>query len=420
IGIYGLAQDLEVLGSMPQIIADYQADNVNFIGSFPTLQEINNYTTLANNGSIQSLWRDNYRVILAANAVIANVPNVPGDGFTQTERNQLIGEAKFLRAIVYFNLVNLFAHPYQISSGTNDGIPLVTDPFSGDIVLYSRATVNEVHTLIEQDLTDAISLLPGDDLGNSQATVGAAHALLSRLYLYREDWTKAASEANYIVGNPTTYVPATSVDFYSKASGEELFTLVNTAVDNGGTGSGGWDGYYEPSEQGGRGDCPFSVDLINTFDPADERLLFSETGDNGMLYTRKFDDGANDASNVPVIRIGEIYLNRAEAIANSGGVVTQEIVDLLNMTRLRAGLTAYVLADFVDVNSLLDAISDERRFELAFEGHRRMDLLRTGRDLRPAIDPDFSESQPGDNLTILPIPQREMDLNSNLTQNTGY
>ncbi len=418
IGIYGLAQDLEVFGSMPAVISDFQSDNVNFIGSFPTLNAINNYATLANNASINGIWRDNFETILAANAVITNVPDVPGDGFTQAERDALIGEAKFMRAAVYFQMVNLFAHTYQIENGANDALPLITEPFTGEVVLYSRATLNEIHALIEQDLLDAITALPGDDLAPSRASVGAARTLLSRLYLYRGDFAAAATQASQVSGG--TYVPAVDNGYWAAGGSEFLFTIVNTAVDNGETGSGGWNSYYEPAEQGGRGDCPFSADLLAAFDPADARLAFSEVGDNGETYTLKFNDASTDVSFVPVVRVTEAYLNHAEALGNTSGTITQEMVDLLNMSRTRAGLTRFFIADFATVGDYLTAVLNERRLELAFEGHRRMDLLRNGQNLRPAGDVDFTASAPGQDQTILPIPQQERDLNPNLTQNNGY
>ncbi len=419
IGLYGLSQDLEVFGSMPQIIADYQSDNVNFIGSFPTLQEINNYNTLANNTSIDQLYEDNYEVILAANAAIENIPNVPDEAFTDDERNGLIAESKFLRALVYFNLVNLFAHPFQVSGGTNDAIPLITTPFSGEVELPSRESLNDIHGQIEQDLLDAIAVLPatGD---NSRATAGAARGVLARLYLYREQWTNAITQASVITSDAGTFPPAAGVEFYNSESSEYLMFISNTTDDNGTTGSGGWDSFYEPVEQDARGDCPFSADLLASYDASDLRLAYSEVGENGNTYTLKYDDAINNTSDAPIIRIGEVYLTHAEALAQEGQAVTQEILDLLNVTRTRAGLAAYLLSDFANVGELLDAIYNERRFELAFEGHRRMDLLRTGQSLRPATDDNFDESQPGDDLTILPIPQRERDLNSNLSQNNGY
>ncbi len=418
IGVYGLSQDLEVFGSMPAIIADFQSDNVNFIGSFPTLNEIKNYVTLANNTSIDQLWEDNYEAILAANAVIANTPLVEADGFTDAEKTQIVAEAKFLRAMIYFNMANLFAQPFQISGGSNDAVPLVLEPFTGEVVLPSRASLNEVHAQIALDLNDAIAGLPGDDLAlQNRATVSAARVVLSRLHLYREEWNDAITQASAVSGTAT---PATDYNFYTAGGSEYLFGLVNTAVDNGETGSGGWNSYYEPAEQGGRGDCPFSADLVAAYDAADARLAFSEVGANGQRYTLKFNDAATDVSISPLVRVTEAYLNHAEALANTSGSVTQEMVDLLNMSRTRAGLTAFTTGDFASVAAYLDAVLLERRLEFAFEGHRRMDLLRNGQNLRPASDVDFANSAPGGPLTVMPIPQRERDLNPNLTQNTGY
>ncbi len=424
IGVYGLAQDLDVFGSMPQIIGDFQADNVDFIGSFPTLNEIKNYTTLSDNTSIQAIWRDHYFVILAANAVIANVPNVVDENFTAEERAQLIAEAKFMRALTNFQLVNLFAHPYQQDNGASAGIPLVTEPFSGEVTLPERSSVNVVHEAIRTDLTEALADLPADyasaELTRGRATQGAANALLSRLHLYREEWQDAADYADDVITSPL-YDLAPDYSFYSGNTPETVFAIQNTAVDNGRTGSGGWSAFYEPAEQGGRGDAPFSASLIAAFEeePGDLRFAEKEEGDNGRLYTLKFNDAVNNTDNAPVIRVTEMYLNRAEALVELNGI-DPVAIGLMNELRLRAGLGTWTAADFATADELLDAIANERRKELAFEGHRRMDLLRRGQPLRPAGDSNFSNSQPGADKTIMPIPQRERDLNTNLSQNSGY
>lgn len=426
IGVYGLAQDLEVFGSMPQIIADFQADNVDFIGSFPTLNEIKNYTTLSDNSSTQVIWRDNYFVILAANAVIVNVPDVVDETFTDEERAQLVAEAKFMRAFVNFQLVNLFAHPYQIDNGASAGIPLVTEPFSGEVELPERSSVEEVHQAIITDLTQALPDLPVEygspELTRGRATQGAANALLSRVHLYREEWQAAADYAEDVISSPL-YELAGDYSFYSANTSETIFAIQNTAVDNGRTGSGGWSAFYEPAEQGGRGDAPFSADLITAFEeePGDLRFAQKEEGDNSRFYTLKFNDAINNTDDVPLIRVTEMYLNRAEALAQlAASGMDAEALGLINELRERANLPLWTAGDFAGKQEFLDAIANERRKELAFEGHRRMDLLRMGEPLRPAGDPEFDESQPGDDKTIMPIPQRERDLNPNLSQNTGY
>ena len=420
IGAYSRMQDLEVFGSMPQVISDYQADNVGFIGSFPTLQDINDYSTLADNGSIENIWRDHYRVVLAANAVITNVPTVDDPTFTEEEKNQLVAEAKFIRAITYFQLVNLFANSYPVADGSNPGVPIILEPFGTEVEFPERATLNEVHSQVETDLTEAIPDLPASLEG--RATQGAAQALLSRLHLYRGEWAEAAEFARTVIDGGV-YSLAGNYRFYSQNTPEEIFSLQNSEVDNGVTGSGGWSSYYNPAQAGGRGDAPFSSDLLAAYGSEDLRftelnqVLVSQGGDT-TYFTTKFPDGVTNADNVPLIRITEMHLNLAEALAEQDGV-NEESLMLINELRERAGLEELTLDAFGSDEEFIAAILDERRKELAFEGHRRMDLLRKGLPLRTeGIGADVAN--PGDPRTILPIPQREIDVNPSLVQNDGY
>lgn len=420
IGVYSLGQDLEVFGSMPQVIADYQSDNVDFIGSFPTLQDINNYTTLSDNSSIQVIWRDHYNLILAANAVIENVPNVDDPAFTAEEKAQFVAEAKFLRAMTYFQLVNLFADSYPVADGSNPGVPLVLEPFEAEVEFPERATLDQVHAQVQQDLQDAATGLSGLALAPSRASSASAQALLSRLHLYRGEWQQAADLAKTVM-DAGGFALSPGYDFYSQNTSEEIFSLQNSATDNGRTGSGGWASYYNPAELNGRGDAPFSQDLLDAYaqEPGDKRFTaLTQVGENELTYTTKFPDAINNSDNVPLIRITEMYLNRAEALAELNGV-NQESVDLVNALRARAGLPAWTIGQFVSQEAFIDAILTERRKELAFEGHRRMDLLRKAKPLRTS-GPTADNAQPDDPKTILPIPQREVDLNPNLGQNDGY
>ena len=125
-GAYSLSQDLDVFGAMPQIINDFMFNNVNFVGSFPTLNDINQFITASDNATTQGIFRDTYEAILAANAVIHFVPMVEDETFTQESRDQIVGEAKYLRGILYFNLVTLFANPYAADNGASPGVALVT------------------------------------------------------------------------------------------------------------------------------------------------------------------------------------------------------------------------------------------------------------------------------------------------------
>ena len=162
IGSYSRLQDLDVYGSMPQIIGDFQADNVTFIGSFPTLNDIALSTVLSDNATVETIFRDHYRAILAANAVIQNVPNVDDPGFSDAEKAQFIAEAKFVRALANFNLVNLFGQPYNVDNGNTPGIAIVREPavLNGEFIMPARSSVAETYDFIEQDLLEAVEDLP--------------------------------------------------------------------------------------------------------------------------------------------------------------------------------------------------------------------------------------------------------------------
>lgn len=421
LGVYSLSQQFDVFGSLPAIIADFQADNVDFIGSFPTLQEIRLFSTAADNGSLSTMWYQHYRVINAANNVIARVNDVPG--LSDALKAQFVAEARFMRALMHFQLVNNYAQPANIGGDGAPGVPIVTEPFEGTVELPARATVGEVHAFIRTELAAIVGALPASyataAFTRGRATSGAANALLARLHLYRGEWADAATAANAVLSSPL-YALADDYTFWSQNGPEYVFAIQNLAIDNGRTGSGGWAAYYNPAERNSRGDCPFSNYLINAYneEAGDRRFTqLTQVGANGRTYTTKFNDPFNNTDDAPVIRTTEMALTRAEALVRSTNTVNVEALTILNNLRARAGLPAFVA---IDATSLLNQILIERRKELAFEGHRRMDLLRNGEHLRPVGDAQRAASAPGQDRTIMPIPQRERDLNPNLTQNPGY
>ncbi len=434
-GVYSTAQLLDVFGGLPLIIGDYQADNVEFVGSFPTLQEISQFTTLSVNTSIAPIWENHYKVILRANSIIDRVPGITEAGFTDAQKKQMVAEAKFIRALTYFQLVNLFAQPYNCSNGSNLGVPLVLKQFDpANINFPARNTVNEVHLQIKKDLEEAITDLPATYAAladtRGRATKGAARGLLSRLHLYRKEWAEAASRANEVITATPTYTLAANYAFYDANSAEDVFTIEMTTTDNSRTGAGGLASYHRPASAGGRGDAPFSTSLVQAYlqEPGDKRLAISDSAvaSDGprRRFTLKYFDARTNADNTPVIRVTEMYLNRAEALAEKDGL-NQESIDLINALRRRAGLADWTLITFTTKQALIDGILNERRKELAFEGHRRMDLLRKGLPLRSS-GPAAGISTPCDPTNspkvILPIPQREIDINPALKgqQNPGY
>lgn len=420
-GVYSTAQTLDFYGSLPQVVAEFMGDNVEFIGTFPTLQDLNNFSAVSTNSNVATVWQVHYQVITRANKVIANVPHV--EGLSDELKSQYVAEAKFLRALSYLQLVSLFGHPYQVANGENMGVPLILDDFTGEITYPARASVNEIHAQIRRDLEEAIPGLPVQFDSVSQtrgrATKGAAYALLSRLHLYREEWPSAVEAARNVL-SINIYSLADNYDFFNGNTSEDVFTIQNSAIDNGRTGSGGWASYYMPASEGGRGDAPFSENLIQAFEsePGDKRFnlkMEGETAGIAYLFNTKFPDAVNNSDNSPVLRVTEVYLNLAEALAHLNSSPDAEAVEILNTLRDRAGLSPKTVATQAE---LIDALLIERRKELAFEGHRRMDMLRNRQNLR-SNNPDAAF---GGNKTILPVPQREIDNNPGLQgqQNPGY
>ncbi len=427
VGLYSLNQSGDLNGN-PQLISDFMADNVNFVGSFTSLQDLEQFETLATNTTIDNIWEDGYQLINAANGIINNVPGSPAMDITDEEKAGFMAEAKFLRALTYFTLVNLWAQPFQFDAGNNLGVPLQTNDFKLDIAPFQleRSTVNEVHAFIQQDLMEAIEVLPTTserrlDGSDGRATIGAAQGLLARLYLYREQWEEAANLANAVIDSGD-YTLAPNYDFYddNPTSSEHIFLAINTPSDFPQEATTGSDEvyatFYTPVSLGGRGDAPFSDDLIAAFNEESGDRRFAELSleatdalRNEAIFTTKYPDPASGSSDGMILRITEMYLIRAEANLRNGTAIGDSPLNDINLLRDRAGL-----ADLPSVD--LDAILNERRKEFCFEGHRRMDLLRNNLNLRPDGGP---ESAPGANKVIFPIVDDELQNNPNITQNPG-
>ena len=424
-GMYSRAQGASVLSGTYDAMSEWQSDNVNFVGSFPTFNDIKIYNTFSDNSSTYAIWRRHYELINQANMVIKNIPLVPDtDGsFPQNERDDLVGQALFMRALAHFRLSQCFGVQYK-QNPNGLSIPYQTLPFTGTITYPSRKTISEVYSLIEADLK--IAELTIENLDRHKATASAAKALLARLYLYKEDWTNAANYANEVINLDNSSL-SPNYSFYNSISNQEHVFVLSTstgdgASDNSGDGGVSYSKLFNGIQFNGRGDCPFSQDLKNLFlaTPGDLRFsaTLTRTGTNAIaatdLFTRKYPNGSTNIDDPNVIRISEMFLIRAEANLRGGTLIggNSPAVDA-SFTRLRAGLPAFAVVTLTD-------ILDERRKEFCFEGLRRMDLLRNNLSLRPIGDINHSNSLPNQPKVIFPIPQRERDNNTNLVQNLGY
>ena len=418
IGVYDGLQDGDLIGA-PDFIADFVSDNVNFVGSFTTLQDIRDFDADATNNTIQAIWFDVFDVTRDANNVIVNLENIDPENVEGAPADfnalvtQFIAEARFCRALAYFVGVNNFAQPFQVGGGGTLGMPLVTEFFQGDIAPFqqSRSTVNETHAFIEADLLFAMNNLPATN--GIRASSTAAAGMLSKLYLFREQWAAAANMANDVI-NTTGFALAPDFSFYNNPSSEHLFQVINQADDP--AIGNDFDTFYNPTSNNGRGDLPFSQDLIDAFEAEPGDLRFDLTissvdaGNNPGLFTTKYPNGATNESDPNVIRMAEVHLIRAEANLRGGTTIGATPLDDVNAVRLRAGLSALAAVT-------LDDILLERRKELCFEGARRMDLLRNNMNLKPG---GGAVSAPGSDFVILPLPDDELNANPNAQQNPGY
>ncbi|TWF41469.1 SusD-like starch-binding protein associating with outer membrane [Chitinophaga polysaccharea] len=383
-------------------------------------QNIVNGTIDPSSENYASLWSAPYLAINQANVIITQLPRWAQ--FDKSRQAVYIAEAKFIRAFCYLTLIQLYGDGALQNKPDNMGVPLRLGAFDGydgsqDI---PRATNKAVYTQILKDLDEAIADLPanrGDALNQaSRATKGAANALAARTCLYTRQYDKAAAYAqaamagNYyqLQSNFWTLWPdhnKQSTGSYPLSS-ELLFAFPESynksSKYNDNNGIYYASGYTKPLPS-----------FLATYGAGDER------NDSLMLYykaiIRKFTD-TNTRDNVPMIRLPEVMLTAAEALAHTQGINGTSI-NLLNQVYARAytknGVPhVYTAADFGTPTDLITRILQERKWELAFEGFARFDAIRN--DMAP--NPQLPA-----NRYALPVPQHEIDITQGLIkQNPGY
>lgn len=412
-GVYDGLQDTDYYGGDLQFFSDLPSDDVEHTGTFTTFRQADLNNLTADNGSIEALWDNLYQAVARANTLIAALPGVPD--LDDDERNQMLGEAYFARALTYHNLVKLWGE--QTPSGM--GVPLrLTPPATvGEASQIARATTGEVYQQILDDLAEAEQLM-SDDASTTTASLGAVKAIEARVHLYRGDWAAAEDAAEAVIAMGYGLAPEYPdlFDADGIATVEDIFKLSFTAVEYQNIGY-----YYRARGAGGRAEVAPTPELLAAYDPnydgsaasynpVDERGQWNVAFRRGNPYGSKYPTGAG-AEDVHVIRFAEVLLIHAEAEARQGNLI--DALASLNPIRVRAGLAPLVLGvDVVSQQDVIDAILHERRLELAYEGDRFPDLVRTGRAMPVLEIPEFR--------TRFPIPQNELDVAPNLQQNPGY
>ncbi len=402
--------------------------NIRHTGTFPSFAQFGNRAILTDNVEVTNMWATIYGGINDANQIIDKVSKITDPSFT--DKGNVLAEAYFLRAFHYFNLVRYWG-----------GVPLVLKPTDqADVAALKlpRATVAATYAQVLADLDFALGVntslnaslgttivLPttysSTPARKGRATVAAAQALKSRVHLYRSsvglaiEWNEAITAAT-----------AASTGFTLAGTFSDLFVARNTVESI-------WEIQFDnvdinnlaffllPGASGGRNELRPTAQLQGIFSaaPNDTRRINTASTGGGTATTTTSASGlkyfrvtTND-DYVIVFRLAEMNLNRAEALVerNTGTDLT-DAVTLINALRNRAGIGAY--AGVVDQASLRTEVFNQRRAELALEGHFFFDLVRTNR-AAAYFGATWNSSQ-----ALLPIPLREINANPNLVQNPGY
>ncbi|HTB53182.1 MAG TPA: RagB/SusD family nutrient uptake outer membrane protein [Ferruginibacter sp.] len=346
----------------------------------------------------ENTWSAIYATINDANNVLAKVPGVVDPTFTQQQKNQIIGEALFIRALCYFDLARSWG-----------GVPIVLTPTtsaSGTNATIARSSLSDTWAQVLTDLDSAYTLLPATP-NRVDASQNTVVALRARLHLYKQEWAQAEADATVLISNTTAYqLIAPYNSWFRQQNPESIFELQFSAQNP----STIYNQMEIPANSGSYRYAPTQT-LVNlltdsTIGGGRSALVAKQVQSGstiwyGTLYTKNTDP-------TYILRISEQYLIRAEARAQEGTNFTGALSDL-NAVRARAGVP---LATDSTQAGLLLAIENERRVEFALEPFRWFDLARTGRAVAVLGVPSYK--------LLFPIPATEITLDPNLTQNPGY
>lgn len=403
--------------------------------------EADNLAINPDNDLVASYWEATYNGIFRTNAVIINIDQ-PND-YAASEKDQYIGEAKFIRALLYFNMVRLYG-----------GVPKITSHISiADAMNIPKDSEEEIYNLVIEDLKDAISKLPPQSgISRGRAHKAAAVALLAKVYVFRKDWTNAKtyleqlfSEFNYSLLTDFNKV------FKTEDHSEMIFAIKYLEGTNGQSITSGYShhtGIYQIGNGGGWLQPAWSVHKL--FESGDTRKEASitemwkpynaqETDPYDWYpYVNKFMisfmSGLASGLDLPVLRLGEMILLYSEVLYE----LQQPDQALFQLNRIRErafGDTShnYTLADIPDRNAFMEKLILERRLELAFENERWFDLVRFGIFVSTMAQYETEYNNvtqtavvktlsPAAYMQKLPIPQRQIEQSNSgiLIQNDGY
>lgn len=428
-------------------MAEFPSDNVSLSGTTADpLFYAYNYRHLKTMAVTTNFFRKAYQAIYGTNVVIENL--IEGQS---PELDQVLGENYYLRAMVHFDLVNLFGRPYAQDNGASPGIMIRANTDVND--LPARSTVKEVYDFIIADLDKAATLMQSEK-SSSFASKEVAYALLSRVYLYMEQNEKAIEMANKVI-NSGRYSLVSTADLpkyftvANESNKETIFAVKHTLQDDREWGA---IGSMYLSDGKGWGEMYASEsyrNLVNKF-PGDKRQEFilpvyeknadgtvkTDASGNPVLAKRNgfpkyyvtkysYQEGIVTLSSPVYLRLAEMYLTRSEANAKLGN--DQEALDDVNLIRSRAGLSGdalFTTGDLKGYASVLDVVLEERHLEFAYEGLRKFDVFRNKRTMvrnypgTHILSGQTTQEIPyTDSRVVFFIPEQEIVLNPKLVQN---
>ncbi len=387
-------------------------------GGFGDVDLFNRVTT---NGVFGSTWKDSYRTIQGANIVLNRIDAI-GD-MDSIAKNSRKGEVKFIRALIYYNLVNLYGD-----------VPLVTKETKDPTSFFGqgRTPKAEIYTQIITDLTEAQSELPAIN-GLGRATKGAANTLLGKVYLANGNPQAAETALRAVTGYNWTRRYADLFGISNENNGSSIFEVQFESDVNGNSeGSLFASKFTSQANPGSKGNNIITPDLINSFESGDLRRngIIPDANNSTVNISTKYIDGDRTViddgdNNVIVLRYADVLLMLAEALNNQGYVADGEAFNLVNRIRQRAGLANITSTTVTNQEEFTQSLLKERRHEFFYELHRWFDLKRLGDPVK-VMNNHFAgivglnKTIDADDL-LLPIPQNQIDTDpKSIIQNPGY
>jgi hypothetical protein len=411
IGLYSAMQQPGYYGDAYLLTSEGHTDNAS-TGGYQnlSLDQIGHREVTGANVISENIWTAIYRVIANANQVLKFLPEI--DDLESGQKNHLEGEARAIRALAHFDLLRYYGEHWNMSSSA--GIPIIQTPQALKDQ-PSRATVLASYQFIISEMTKAAGLMDQQIKYKAFININTMNALLARIYLYRGDNEKAVEYATKVIasGDFQLLDAAKYQDvFRSKLNAESIFELLFDSQNR-----SGYNGSTYSRTDALRSELNYmaSKNLEDFFkgragDVRGSLLNFSTDGNDATILpdgrTQKYRGETTRDNSAFIIRYAEMFLIRAEALGSIKGLAD------LNFLRQKRGLSVLSPNQVSSSEDFLQAVFNERRAELNFEGHRYFDLARKRRIKSVLNIEDFR--------SIFPIPNREIIANPNIKQNPGY